>query len=62
MSSKFHAIFKQSVKSIDYAKNIIVIKCYTGMANAACAALDSMNRSGVVGDPGRGRHHFCSDE
>ena len=49
MSSKFHAIFKQSVKSIDYAKNIIVIKCYTGMANAACAALDSMNRSGVVG-------------
>ena len=28
---------------------MIVIKCYTGMANAACAVLDAMNHEGVVG-------------
>ena len=27
----------------------MVIKCYTGMANAACAALDSIHWEGVVG-------------
>ena len=26
-----------------------MIKCYTGMANAACAALDTLHWSGVVG-------------
>jgi transcriptional regulator of arginine metabolism len=29
--------------------NIIVIKCYSGTANAACIALDSMNLPGLVG-------------
>ena len=29
--------------------NDIVIKCYSGMANAACAALDSMDFPEVVG-------------
>ena len=27
----------------------MVIKCYTGMANAACAALDSIRWDGLVG-------------
>lgn len=49
MSFKFHAVFKESVISIDYAENIVIIKCYTGMANAACAALDSIHWKGVVG-------------
>ncbi len=49
MSFRFHAIFSESVKSIDRAMNIVVIKCYTGMANAACAALDSIHWSGLVG-------------
>ena len=49
MSFKFHAIFAESVNSIDYAGNTIVIKCYHGMANAACAALDSIEWKGVVG-------------
>lgn len=44
-----YAVFNQSAKSVDYANNIIVIKCYTGMANAACAVLDAMNHDGVVG-------------
>ncbi len=48
VSTKY-AVFNQSAKSVDYANNIIVIKCYTGMANAACAVLDAMNHEGVVG-------------
>ena len=49
MSFKFHAIFSESVNSVDYAMNTVVVKCYTGMANAACAVLDAMNHEGVVG-------------
>ena len=32
-----------------YAQNLVVVKCYTGMANAACAALDSIHWDGLVG-------------
>ncbi|WRS28138.1 arginine repressor [Oscillospiraceae bacterium MB08-C2-2] len=49
MTFKFHAIFSESVTSIDFAENLVVIKCYVGMANAACAALDSIHWKGVVG-------------
>ncbi len=49
MSNKFLLIFSESVKDIDSAGNMLVIKCYTGMANAVCAALDSLHWSGVVG-------------
>ena len=47
--SKFNAIFAQSVIRCDYAGNILAIKAYPGMANAACAALDSMRWDGLVG-------------
>ena len=49
MSFKFHAIFAESVNSIDYAGNTIVIKCYHGMANAACEVFDAMTWEEVVG-------------
>lgn len=42
-------IFMESIKKIDYAMNTVVIKCFSGMAGAACAAIDSMEWSGVVG-------------
>ena len=48
VSTKY-AVFSQSAKSVDYANNMIVIKCYTGMASAACAVLDAMNHEGIVG-------------
>ncbi|MGN0557533.1 MAG: arginine repressor [Acutalibacteraceae bacterium] len=48
-SPEFSDIFAKSVISITCAMNDIVIKCYTGMANAACAALDNMNHTEVVG-------------
>ncbi len=45
----YKMIFTRSAISADAAMNIIVIKCYSGTANAACIALDSMNLSGLVG-------------
>ncbi len=42
-------LFIDTVNEIDYAMNTVVIKCHTGMAQAACAALDSMNYDGIVG-------------
>ena len=49
ISFRFGAIFRESVISVDWAGNFVVIKCYTGMANAACAALDAMENQEIVG-------------
>ncbi len=46
---KYKSVFMHSVVSADYAGNIVAVKCYTGMASAACAALDSMNIENVLG-------------
>jgi transcriptional regulator of arginine metabolism len=45
----YKMIFTRSAISADAAMNIIVVKCYSGTANAACIALDSMNLPGLVG-------------
>ena len=42
-------IFSSSVISVATAVNDIVIKCYPGMANAACAVLDSMEFPEILG-------------
>ena len=47
--SRFSIIFKQCVISIEYAVNNIVIKTLPGMAQAAGAAVDSMDLAEVVG-------------
>jgi len=47
--SRFQSIFVQSVVAADYAGNMLVIRCFSGMANAACAAFDSMEWEGLVG-------------
>ena len=49
MNNKFRAIFSEAVVSVDYASHIVVLKCHTGMASAACTALDNMNYRDVVG-------------
>ena len=46
---KFKTIFRESVISFANTGNLLIIKCYTGMGNAACAVLDSMNFSEIVG-------------
>ncbi len=48
-SKKYFAIFAQSVQLVDYSMNMVVLRCYSGMAQAACAALDAMKWSGIVG-------------
>lgn len=45
----YRMILRESVLTIAIAGNIIVIKCQTGMANAACAALDAMQLDHIVG-------------
>ena len=45
----FHNIIAPSVLWVDFAMNTVVIKCYAGMAQAVCAAMDTMELSGVVG-------------
>ena len=49
ISDRFHTIFVQSVVKVDYAENMVVIKCYTGMAMAACATLDALHWDSLVG-------------
>ncbi len=49
ISSKFHSLFADAVTGIDYAGNIVVVKCLTGMAQAACAAMDSLHWDNLVG-------------
>ncbi len=49
ISSKFHSLFADAVLRIDFAGNIVVIKCLSGMAQAACAAMDSLHWDEVVG-------------
>ena len=44
-----YAVFSQSTKSVDCAGNMVVVKCFNGMANAACAVLESMDYKEIVG-------------
>lgn len=48
-SPAYNNLFAQSVISLDYAMNTVVIKCKPGLANAACAVLDEQKFGFVVG-------------
>lgn len=49
LSERFARMFVDSVLSIQYAGNIIVIKTLSGSANAACEAIDSMRWPEIMG-------------
>ncbi len=49
ISSKFFTLLSDSALSIDNAMNIAVVKTLPGMANAVCAAMDSIHWNGLVG-------------
>ena len=49
LSSQFYTFFNKSVYGVDHCKNFVVVKCHTGMANAVCELLDTMEIKGVVG-------------
>ncbi len=48
-AGRLRTIFKEGVTSFDVAQNIVVINTMPGLASAACAALDTMDVSGMVG-------------
>lgn len=48
-SSRFVKIFRETIKSVEAAGNIIVIKTLSGCANAACEAIDTLNLPNVMG-------------
>ncbi len=48
-TKKYFSILSNSATSINCAGNIAVIKCYSGMAQAACAAVDSLGIEYIVG-------------
>ncbi|HAE53125.1 MAG: arginine repressor [Ruminococcus sp.] len=43
------SLFEETVISVDYAMNTIVLKCRAGMAQGTCAAIDSVRHEGIVG-------------
>ena len=46
---KYNEIFSNSVVSVCFSMNNVVIKCHSGMAQGACAALDMMKCDNVLG-------------
>ncbi len=48
-SERLSTIFRESVSSCACAQNIVVVRTLTGLANAACTAIDSMEVPDMVG-------------
>ena len=48
-AEKLRTIFRESITSIEYAQNIVVLKTMPGLASAACSALDNMDIAYMVG-------------
>ena len=48
-SMHVNTILSGGIIDIIPAENIIVVKCYAGMANAVCASVDRMHLHGVAG-------------
>ncbi len=49
LATKFDILLAESAIKIEAVSNQIVIKCYSGLANAVCAALDTMPFKGLAG-------------
>ncbi|MBP3436076.1 MAG: arginine repressor [Clostridia bacterium] len=49
ISSRFNSIFQDAVRSVEPACNLVVVKCIAGMAQAACAAMDSLHWETLIG-------------
>lgn len=48
-TNKFIAMFTENVTSVSRGQNIVCLRCMTGMAQAVCAAFDSINKENTVG-------------
>lgn len=49
LTEKFKNLLKDVVVRADHAGNLAVIKTYSGMANAAAAAIDAMHNDSIIG-------------
>ena len=49
VADKLRTIFHESITSVEAAQNMIVFKTISGLAGAACEALDHMDVNGMVG-------------
>lgn len=49
IADKYKSILMHSITDVDYAGNMVVVKCYSGMANAAAAAFDNLVSENIVG-------------
>ena len=43
------SVFLESIRSVDFAGNFVVVKCHSGIANAVCVAVDTGGWNGLVG-------------
>lgn len=48
LKDKYFPVFSHSVSELDSAGNIVAVKCFSGMAPAAAAAIDKMKSTEVV--------------
>lgn len=48
-SGKYYSILSHSVTDVNFAGNMVVVKCFSGMAQAACAAIDNLMLDKIVG-------------
>lgn len=49
ISAKYRNIIRETIIKADYAGNIVVLRTFAGMANAAAAAVDGMGFTDIVG-------------
>lgn len=46
---RFETIFREALLNVDYAGHMVLVRCFSGMANAACEVFDSQSWDDVVG-------------
>lgn len=47
--NRFETIFREALLKVDYAGHMVLVRCFSGMANAACEVFDSQPWDNVVG-------------
>ncbi len=48
-NEKYFNIIREGAVSVDFAVNLVIVKCHTGMAGAVCSALDATAHESIVG-------------
>ena len=49
ISAKYRNIIRETIIKVDFTNNFVVLRTYSGMAQAAAAAIDGMGWSEIVG-------------